>query len=207
MKKSITILLSLAIIISVSACNISLPSAEMTTGATTTETTTESITTETTTESTTTETTTESTTTETTLDNHIVDVIDFSTKTGGTIKYTGCEKPDRRLIEGNSGDLDKIVLLKFAYTNLSSSPSYYQTDFSIVVFQDGVQLIDSVSYSGWGDERQYDLLQASMSTAMNGGTVEFGDLVKLKSRNPLTIIVYKWSDDDYQQMELDVSDV
>ncbi len=135
------------------------------------------------------------------------EIIDFSVD-DGNLKYIGVEKASEGLISTNKDiDKDKVVMLKFEYTNKQEDPSQCQNTFYIQVFQNGVEVKKSLSYSSGGGE-QYELCGNFFSEALKGGTVTFGKLVLLNDSSPLTIVAKeKGSSDKKQQMELDISSV
>lgn len=133
-------------------------------------------------------------------DSSEVESIDFTVEKG-SIKYLGIEKANENLV-----DEENVYVLKFEYTNKQATPAQCQSTFYIQMFQNSVELNDSLSYSSKGGD-QYELVGNFFTNAMNGGTVSFGKLVKVKDNSPITVIVKeKGTDDSYQTMKIELAD-
>lgn len=127
----------------------------------------------------------------------------------GTLKYIGAEKATEGLVSSNKDiDFNKVILIKFEYTNKQEDPSECQDTFYIQTFQNGTEISDSLSFSGDGGE-QYELVNNFFSEVLTGGTITFARMVMLKDDSPLTIIAKERgkSDSKKQTMEIDVSSI
>ena len=139
---------------------------------------------------------------------HNVDSIDFTLK-GGNLKFVGIEKANSELISNNADvDIDKVVILKFDFTNTQDQPAQCLSTFRTEIYQNGTQLSENLSYSSKNEE-QYELCGNYLDNVMKGGTVTFGRLVQLEDDSPITIYAKPNGviSDDYQVMELAVSEV
>ena len=131
----------------------------------------------------------------------MVDLIDYSLD-DGSIKYVGVEKASSELVEE-----ENVIIVKFDYTNNQDAPAQCQSTFRIQFFQNGVENDESLSYSSSAPE-QYELVGNFFAEAMKGGTVTFGQLLKLNDETPVTIMVSEngGTGEDYQMMEVDVAE-
>lgn len=174
MKRILLSLLAAALCVSLAACGSTEP-AEDTAGETATETTNE------------------------------VDTIHYETEKG-TIVYTGYEFADWALVEGNQGltQNDKVLILKFDFTNKQANPAQVQSAFQIQAFQNGTEINENLSWSSSG--AQYDLISDYFSDVLKDGTVSFGRMFPLEDNSPVTIMVSDKDGDEnaYQMMTIEL---
>lgn len=133
----------------------------------------------------------------------MVESIDLALEKGA-IKYVGFEKANDKLT-----DADNALVFKFEFTNFQTKPAQTQSVFAIKFYQNGAELSENASYSSGGGD-QYTLVKDFFSEALKDGTVTFGQIVLPKDDSPITVMVRRnggtGSDDDYQMMEVDISD-
>ncbi len=174
MKRILLSLLAAALCVSLAACGSTEP-AEDTAGETTTEPTNE------------------------------VDTIHYETEKG-TIVYTGYEFADWALVENNQGltQDDKVLIVKFDFTNKQANPAQVQSAFQIQAFQNGTEINENLSWSSGG--AQYDLIGDYFSDVLKDGTVSFGRLFPLEDSSPVTIMVSDKDGDEnaYQMMTIEL---
>lgn len=128
-----------------------------------------------------------------------VDILDFSTEKG-SIKYVGIEKADSSVVKDDNG-----VLVKYEFTNKQADPASAQNTFGYTYFQNGVEVDTYHSFTVVGN--QYDYHKRFSGAVMNGATASVGDYVKLSDHSPLTIMVKDYQTDEYQMMEISVSEI
>lgn len=142
-------------------------------------------------------------------DEHEVESIDFTLE-DGNLKYVGFEKADYDLISCNSSITpdDNVIILKFDFTNLQDTPAQCQSTFRTTIYQNGAELDNSLGWVGNGTE-QYELVSSFYNNALKNGTVSYGELVVLKDLSPITIYAEPNGglNDVYQVMELNLSDL
>ena len=134
--------------------------------------------------------------------NPLVDSIDI-TGEKGRLTFLGFELANEGLINE-----DNALVFKFEFTNFQEMPSQVQSAFWIKFYQNGVELRDSYNYypdSG----NQYDLVSARFDNVMKDGTLTYAEIVLPKDDSPITIYVTDMEkqnqDDGYQMMEVTIS--
>lgn len=125
----------------------------------------------------------------------------------GKLVYTDYEYANWALVKNNQEltQDDKVLILKFDFTNKQTKPEQVQSAFYIQVFQNGKEIRDSLAYSSTGGA-QYDLVGDFFSDVLKDSTISFGKLVPLTDDSPVTIMVSAedGEEDDYQMMTLDL---
>ena len=132
--------------------------------------------------------------------------IDYETDLGKLV-YTDYEYANWALVKDNQGltQDDKVLILKFDFTNKQTKPKQVQSAFYIQAFQNGKEIQDSLAFSSDGGA-QYGLVEDFFSDVLKDSTISFGKLVPLTDDSPVTIMVSATGgeEDDYQMMTLDL---
>lgn len=133
---------------------------------------------------------------------HLVDKIQMTTDKG-SIVYSGVEYANKTLTDSESA-----AVFCFSFTNRQDQPAAAYSAFLINYYQNGVQVNESLRYSGLVGDHQLQLCSSYRQEIEKETGILFGCPVLLNDNSPVTVIIYELGNhENYQTMIIDLSEV